>query len=461
MKNVEIISKIFNHLNTSEVYRLASREFNPDSIRTLTIISIVSCTVSLISTLSSFYLYFAIQPTHLKFRHKLIMVLLIFDFFKALSIIIYPIITYSYANEVRRSTEKFLGFFTAASVEGNDLSILLFAIYSLITIRHPSNGETLLNSKRRWIYLMCFIIPVTMASLAFIDPIAYKSFGFYCYLPLDPLWLTLALSYIPRFFIILTVIFIYCFIYYYVITQLNILENDSNFRIFDESNIISNKNRFEKFIDWLINFNSKRSDQSSYSIDDSNISGNFENFDINLQLQINNQALLRNRYKSISRQMKKIFLYPISYILVWVFPITQYALLLGNDNNYGIAIIFVTFIPLNGLIDSLVFLYREKPWQLTVMNLHKFNDDNQSVIPKLNKWRLKLSWLPLYGIPKEFLLKPYEHDSHEHLECSNVYDKELDRVIVKHSSICSDNSDIFCNEEVDFMDILKNGPPIT
>lgn len=56
-----------------------------------------------------------------------------------------------------------------------------------------------------------------MASLAFINGRdAYVSQGTYCYLPVRPFWFRLALGWIPRYLIFVTILCIYASIYYYV-----------------------------------------------------------------------------------------------------------------------------------------------------------------------------------------------------------------------------------------------------
>ena len=53
-----------------------------------------------------------------------------------------------------------------------------------------------------------------MASLAFIDTsFPYVSSRVFCYLPTRPIWYRLALSWIPRYLIIITILVVYLSIY--------------------------------------------------------------------------------------------------------------------------------------------------------------------------------------------------------------------------------------------------------
>ncbi|KAK1514983.1 uncharacterized protein CCOS01_13176 [Colletotrichum costaricense] len=55
-----------------------------------------------------------------------------------------------------------------------------------------------------------------MASLAFINWPGYVNNGEYCYLPARPEWARLALSWVPRYMILLTIVALYAYIYIYV-----------------------------------------------------------------------------------------------------------------------------------------------------------------------------------------------------------------------------------------------------
>lgn len=55
-----------------------------------------------------------------------------------------------------------------------------------------------------------------MASLAFADTsLPYTSSGAFCYLPTRPIWYRLALSWIPRYLILSTIMVVYLAIYIY------------------------------------------------------------------------------------------------------------------------------------------------------------------------------------------------------------------------------------------------------
>ncbi|KAI3581032.1 G protein-coupled glucose receptor regulating Gpa2-domain-containing protein [Fusarium oxysporum f. sp. albedinis] len=77
-------------------------------------------------------------------------------------------------------------------------------------------GEQGLYPYRKAAYALAAIIPVVMASLAFIESPGYINTGQFCYLPFNPMWKRLALSWIPRY-MAFTVILCLCIgVYVYV-----------------------------------------------------------------------------------------------------------------------------------------------------------------------------------------------------------------------------------------------------
>ena len=99
-----------------------------------------------------------------------------------------------------------------------DSVILLMAIHTALTIfasRKASSQNGLY--RYRWGAYACWaFFSILMAALAFINPSSpYVSQGTYCYLPTRPIWYRLALSWIPRYLILCTILGIYLAIYFY------------------------------------------------------------------------------------------------------------------------------------------------------------------------------------------------------------------------------------------------------
>ena len=99
-----------------------------------------------------------------------------------------------------------------------DSVILLMAIHTALTIfasRKASSQNGLY--RYRWGAYACWaFFSILLAALAFINPSnPYVSQGTFCYLPTRPIWYRLALSWIPRYLILCTILGIYLAIYLY------------------------------------------------------------------------------------------------------------------------------------------------------------------------------------------------------------------------------------------------------
>ncbi|KAH3685835.1 hypothetical protein WICPIJ_003194 [Wickerhamomyces pijperi] len=481
----------------------------------LRVLTTVSCSMALIACLSMFYVYFAMHHRSLKLRHRLITFLIFFDLMRAIAIILYPILAFcKHDIDDNRYAVNFLGFFTAMSFEGGDLAILSFALYSLITIYYPNDGKRWLSSKRYFIYIASFIIPLVLAVLPFVGE-GYISTQVYCYLPYSPLWYRMALSWGPRYFIMVAISIIYFLIYYYVRSQLKKLEHEVSFKVMDVSGTTGqpdadsvngsypiHANWFEKLSNKVLKIEPEQ-DQETVNQTVSSVTNTEEretevpvetlfslnHFDINRQLQINNQIRLKNRYKLISRQMAEIFLYPTAYFLIWIFPMIAQSLTMEvNKKSYAISVLTALSVPFCGLVDTLVFFYRERPWQFTYEyydQCHKHDRLNYHdlVIPN---WRIALRKLPLYHIPEEYFKVKTAQESQKELNTMKVYcsrmlkGKDTSRITESYvpgfssSGLVSDIGeheseqgldlglsrieDEYYDEEIDFMDILRNGP---
>ncbi|PHH59620.1 hypothetical protein CDD81_2805 [Ophiocordyceps australis] len=105
------------------------------------------------------------------------------------------------------------GFFLAVGIEACDIAVVLIAIHTALYIFHSGNG---LYLYRRPAYAAFVLVPLILASLAFINKPAFTNTGQYCYLPRHPSWARRALSWIPRYIILATICATYVFTYSYV-----------------------------------------------------------------------------------------------------------------------------------------------------------------------------------------------------------------------------------------------------
>ncbi|TVY83600.1 G protein-coupled receptor GPR1 [Lachnellula suecica] len=196
---------------------LTGPNFSPSQGNTLQVLALLFSTISVASAMLAFYWFVKMQRS---FRHDLVMFLIQSDMFKALWLMIYPIVTF--VKGPVPSASKFCqvnGFFLSLGIEASDFAVLQIAIHTALYIFKPkvSRGEGGLYPYRKLAYIAWVVFPVLMASLAFInDQSAYTDEGTYCYLPVRPFWFRLALSWIPRYIIFIVILCIYASIYYYV-----------------------------------------------------------------------------------------------------------------------------------------------------------------------------------------------------------------------------------------------------
>lgn len=78
-------------------------------------------------------------------------------------------------------------------------------------------------------------------------------------------------------------------------------------------------------------------------------------------------ADMKKRRMQIQKNLRSIFVYPFSYIAIWIFPLIVDATQYNIEPIHGpvVWLVYLATIaqPLNGFVDAVVFLYREKPWK--------------------------------------------------------------------------------------------------
>ncbi|KAK1836818.1 G protein-coupled glucose receptor regulating Gpa2-domain-containing protein [Podospora conica] len=190
---------------------IAARQNRPFTISTLAILSLTFASLSIVSTLCTLYWFVKMRKG---FRHELIMLLIQSDFIKSVAFLVFPIV--SFLRGFVESDSKFCqasGFILAMGIEASDIAVLLIALHSLMYILRPRSG---LYPYRRFAYLIYYVFPTLIASMAFINGKGYENVGHYCYLDRSAGWRRMALSWIPRYIISTTIIVIYAFIYFYI-----------------------------------------------------------------------------------------------------------------------------------------------------------------------------------------------------------------------------------------------------
>ncbi|CUM68251.1 uncharacterized protein PRCAT00005972001 [Priceomyces carsonii] len=388
------------------------------------ILATSSSTVSILFCLVAIYAFFAIDPRRLVFRHQLIAFLVFFDLLKSIILLLYPArVMSTHSAYYDNGFCQTIGFLSATSIEGADFAILSFAIHFFLLIFKPSLNTKVTDSRtegglylyRYWVYGLSFLIPLILASLAFIHPSGYVSYVNWCYLPQEPIWYRLVLSWIPRYLIVIIIFSVYILIYFHVVRESKAL--GGVFMNIHKSNnlrqVKSNADQRPSFFSALKFFlnsvrdtipfsrNSEPSaiermqtsvqesrarhigeersrnttvEHDSGSNDDDDDDDDDEN-DVDIaydpELQVVNLVNMRKRQKIIRKQLKSIFIYPFAYCFIWLFPfilsVTQFKYESEHGPIYWLNCVGAFMQSSNGFIDSLVFFYREKPWLYTIM----------------------------------------------------------------------------------------------
>lgn len=295
------------------------------------------------------------------------------------------------------------------------------------------------------IYVSSILIPGIISSAAFASPKAYSNDIYWAYLtPLSGAWY---FSWITRYCIVVIILILYISIYVFVMIQYKTVSKDlklsENGNQNEDENDFDNENRgflsntfgdsiwfkfgeillmlifpdvqiaaklHGQFLDSNADYENieKLKSESLFSDDSQTVLNN------NLQMNRNNELLQKeigfniqklfhdeemNKFKirriQIMKQMKVIFVYPLAYMLLWLFPFINQCVVLKDGKateklwSSAPAAFFQAFCC---SIDTLVFLYRERPWTLRSKLVDPSGEYNY------HKWRYYISWLPGYEL---------------------------------------------------------------
>lgn len=397
------------------------------------LISIISASISIVAGFIGIYFFSAIDYRKRVFRHQLVIFLILHDFIKAIFLLVFPATVM--ANIAAYDDLKFCkasGFFTAFAIEGSDIAILSFAIHVALLVYRPNNRikrgnhyEGGLYRYRHTVYVVSVLFPIVLAAIPFVSDHGYVPLTNWCYTPSRPIWYRLALSWIPRYIIMATIVVIYCCIYRHITKQYSDVENTLAADYGSRTRRQKFTRTFKNFMRYLLFFKlTTKNDKESKSIHRSS-----------LQSDISQETLqhFRARRMQAQWQMRAIFIYPASYLLLWIFTTIVH----GMDLRFGLSVkphiwmngIAAFMQPFNCTVDTAVFLIREKPWKITTIRLDRSQTENY----KYPRWRRLISFLPLFSLPKPLEIRQSENINH-----------------LKHEAYCVENANMH-----DFSGILS------
>ncbi|KAH7068839.1 G protein-coupled glucose receptor regulating Gpa2-domain-containing protein [Paraphoma chrysanthemicola] len=190
--------------------------------------ALVCSGLSIVACIIAFYWFSRMDKL---FRHRLIMFLIYGDLMRNTWYFVFAV--YSLARGRVQTESKFCqssGFLTQYGTETSDYAVLVMAIHSALQVFRPAShgASDGLYQYRYYIYFGGIALPSLTASLAFVNPDpAYLSLGAFCTLPIRPFWYRLALSWIPRYLIALTIVILAIAIYAYVGFEFRAYDNIS------------------------------------------------------------------------------------------------------------------------------------------------------------------------------------------------------------------------------------------
>lgn len=159
--------------------------------------------------------------TKSNFSLSLIILLISSDLVRSSWLIIYSCATLTDSLSTDSATTfcQVNGFFFALGIEASDAAVFLIALHWTVYIFRSNRvaGESGIYPYRYIAFAFYAVLPILMASLAFFTRFpAYVDTGQYCYLPTNPWWDRMALSWIPRYINVILIIFMYGASYAYI-----------------------------------------------------------------------------------------------------------------------------------------------------------------------------------------------------------------------------------------------------
>lgn len=192
--------------------------FSPHQEYVQRVLSVVASSLSITAGLIAFYTYISMRVK--VFRHHLILLLLMFDFGKAVVLLWYPARVLNVPSAYNNVNFcDVVGFFTSCFIQGADFAVLSLAVHTALLVFTKNSGpEGGLYKYRYWVYTSHVLLPILMAGLAFVGTgrQSYIPLVTWCYLPIYPRWSRLVLSWVPRYIILVSIFSIYLAVYIYV-----------------------------------------------------------------------------------------------------------------------------------------------------------------------------------------------------------------------------------------------------
>jgi G protein-coupled receptor GPR1 len=227
------------------------------------------------------------------------------------------------------------------------------------------------------------IIPGVMASLAFVNPEGgYVLVGAFCYVPAEPIWYRLCLAWIPRGFVFMIILITQSAIYIYIMRNVKacqeveeganmcrVLQNgDPCDRSQGDTLEVSTVRPCEMKDSDLENQTSQKSEWATGSVETS-VNSNSSTYpspeDSSHEYMNSQTSNMPEKRHEVQRQAKFLFIYPLIYIIMWIFPLVSQIIQYINKPQtvpFWVSCTWGIALGAHGGVDSIIFMIRERPW---------------------------------------------------------------------------------------------------
>jgi G protein-coupled receptor GPR1 len=379
--------------------------FSPAKSHVILCVGVACASLSLLAALISLRWFLLMRRSY---RHYLILFLILSDTWKSLWYFIFPIVVFT-GGKVNSSSDfcQVSGFLLSLGLESSDFAILMIALHTILYVfqRPQIKGEGGLYPYRKYIYPLWLSLPVLSAGLAFSNSgEGYVTSGTFCYLPKRPIWYRLALAWVPRYLIFIT-IFAMCTVIFFWVNRkfrgFNDVGDSSRDASGSGSRNVSDKSQSlnsSKALDFGPVGKQRDSQLASTGVDPFETTERppWEDVSFITSSESRKQSemptlgathtedtlatestiatipdrgatnTLKSARSQIRRQLRLLFVYPLVYLLMWTFPFASHCLLYSNyyaaHPPFWLSVVSTASLSLQAGVDCAVFSWRERPW---------------------------------------------------------------------------------------------------
>ena len=395
-------------MGPTENHTSKQNSFTDHQKRTQQILAVTFALVSILSAIITIYWFYRLKRI---FRHELVMLLIGSNMFKALWYFIPAMVNLVQNHPIPGRLCRASGFMLAVGIESAgkysdarqldciftnylDFIILLIAVHTAMSVFRPGKSSGL-RSYRSTAYGCWAVFSILLPALAFVNPVkdqAYISQGTFCYFPARPIWYRLALSWIPRYIILVTVVAIYISIYVYSTMQFGKFHASLTHSPLSTTTVglgdTCDRRSAPLGVPSLEKTQPASTDCCDFTAEPSRPNeprqsdlspgqvirrptllealrdNNLMNARRNSKPREANHAL-RKRHRTIQKQLRYMFIYPLVYLLMWIAPFVTHSYFYTRSFGppFNVNSIGLVCLCLQCAVDCLIFNIRERPWR--------------------------------------------------------------------------------------------------